>query len=131
LNTSLGVTSREWVIAFWILIGVVLVAALGFSTKAALAILIIVVLTMLASRACAHPKLSYLNSLRVVASINPTGETLIGQIFVLPALVVATGFSWFLGLTWLLGGREWPRKRWLAFLRRYQSLARRVTLRDQ
>jgi hypothetical protein len=117
------------VVAFWILIGIAIAAILGLTAKAALAILIVIVLTLLASRACSHPKLTYFDGLRVVSSINPTGETHIGQIFVLPALAVATVFSWLLGLIWLLGGREWPRQRWLAFLRRYQGIAGRLTYR--
>ncbi len=129
MGSDLGVTSREWVLAFWAIVAIVVVAILGISGRAGLVIVIGIVLSLLASRACAHPKLTYFNGLRVVASINPTGETLLGQVFVLPALAVATLFSWFLGLTWLLGGREWPRKRWLGFLRRYQGFARRVSIR--
>ena len=129
MDSSFGVTSWSWVVAFWILIGIAIVATLGLTAKAALVVLIVIVLTMLASRACSHPKLTYFNGLRVVASINPTGETFIGQIFVLPALAVASVFSWLLGLVWLLGGREWPRERWLGFLRRYQGVARRLTYR--
>jgi hypothetical protein len=125
----LGCRPREVVIAFWILIAIVILAILGFTARAALVVSVVVVLTMLASRACAHPKLTYFGGLQVVASINPTGEFIVSQIFVWPALVVATAFSWFLGLIWLLGGREWPRARWLGFLRRYQSLAKRVTYR--
>jgi len=125
-----GVSSREWVVAFWIILAIVVVAILGLTARAVLAILVLIALTMLAARACSHPKLTYFNGLRVVASINPTGETLVGQVFVLPCLAVATVFSWFLGLTWLLGAREWPRNRWLAFLRRYQGLARRLTYRN-
>lgn len=125
----IGYRPREVVIVFWILIGVATLAILGLTAKAALTVLVIVFLTMLVSRACAHPKLTYFRGLQVVASINPTGDFIVSQIFVWPALIVATAFSWFLGLTWLLGGREWPLNRWLAFLRRYQSLAKRVSYR--
>jgi hypothetical protein len=118
------------VVAFWIILGIAVVAIVGLTARAVLAILVGIVLTMLAARACSHPKLTYFNGLRVVASINPTGETLVGQAFVLPCLAVATVFSWFLGLTWLLGARDWPRKRWLAFLRTYQRFARRLTYRN-
>jgi hypothetical protein len=90
---------------------------------------VVAALTALANRACKHPKLSYFNGLRVVASINPTGEAFFGMVFVWPALIIATALSWFLGLTWLLGGREWPLNRWLEFLRRYQGLARRLSYR--
>lgn len=125
----IGYRPRELVVAFWILIGIAILAILGLTEKAALTVLVVVVLTMLASRACTHPKLTYFGGLQVIAAINPTGEFLVSQIFVWPALIVATAFSWFLGLTWLLGGREWPRARWLGFLGRYQSLAKRVTYR--
>ncbi len=100
-------------IAFWILIAIAILAILGLTAKAALALSIIVILTMLASRGCAHPKLTYFSGLQVVASINPTGEFILSHIVVWPALIAATVFSWFLGLIWLLGGREWPRARWL------------------
>ncbi len=125
----MGYRPREVVIAYWILIGIVIIAIFGFTTKAAVIVLVVVLLTMLASRACAHPKLSYFGGLQVVASINPTGEFILSQLVVWPSLIVATLFSWFLGLIWLLGGREWPRDRWLAFLRRYQVFAKRVSYR--
>jgi len=125
----IGYRPREVVIAYWILIGIVIFAIFGPTARAALTVLVIVLLTMLASRACAHPKLSYFGGLQVVASINPTGEFVLSQIVVWPSLIVATVFSWLLGLVWLIGGREWPRNRWLGFLRRYQSFAKRVTYR--
>lgn len=125
----LGFRPRELVIVFWILIGIAILAILGLTPKAALALLVVVSLTMLASRACAHPKLSYFAGLQVVASINPTGEFVLGQIFFWPALIAATAFSWFLGLVWLLGGRQWPLNQWLGFLRRYQGFAKRVSYR--
>ena len=83
-----GVSSREWVVAFWIILGIVVVAILGLTARAVLAILVLIALTMLAARACSHPKLTYFNGLRVVASINPSGETFVGQLFVLPALAI-------------------------------------------
>ena len=129
MDSHLGVTSREWVVAFWIILGIAVVGILGLTARALTSILVLIMLTMLAARACSHPKLTYFNGLRVVASINPSGETFVGQLFVLPALAIATLFSWLLGLTWLLGAREWPRKRWLAFLRGYQGFARRLTYR--
>jgi hypothetical protein len=122
----LGVTPREWVAAFYLIVGIAVVAALGFRPIAALIILAFAVMTWVASQACSTDKYSYWTGVRLVASINPTGETLLGQIFVLPALALATVFSWLLGITWILGGREWPRKRWFAFLRRYQAAAIRV-----
>jgi hypothetical protein len=122
----LGVTSREWVAAFYLIVGVALIAALGLQPVTALVILSITVITWVASRACRTEKYSYWTGMMLVASINPTGETLIGQIFVLPALALATVYSWLLGLTWILGGREWPRNRWFAFLRRYQRAVIRV-----
>jgi hypothetical protein len=39
-------------------------------------------MTLLASRACAHPKLTYFGGLTMVASINPTGEFVLSQIVV-------------------------------------------------
>lgn len=125
----LGFRPRELVVVFWILIGIAIFALLGLTARAGLVVLVVAGLTMLASRACAHPKLSYFAGLQVVASINPTGEFVMGQIFFWPALVVATVFSWFLGLMWLFGGREWPRQQWLGFLRRYQGFARGATYR--
>lgn len=125
----IGYRPREVVLAFWILVVIVILAIFGLTPRAGLAVAFFVLLTMLASRACAHPKLTYFAGLQVVAAINPTGEFILSQIVVWPSLIVATAFSWFLGLVWLLGGREWPRARWLAFLRRYQGFARRVTYR--
>jgi hypothetical protein len=88
---------------------------LRFSASAALIGLSIVLMAMIASTACSAGEVSYWKGMQLVASLNPTGETFFGQIFVLPALAVATLYSWFLALTWILGGREWPRKRWFAF----------------
>ena len=130
MGSHITATSREWVIAFWLIVGIGVVAIFGLTPPAALTIAVLVVLTLVASRACAHPKLTYFNGLRVVASINPTGETFFGQLFVLPALAGATIYSWLLGFTWLLGAREWPIKHWLGFLRRYQGFARRVSIRN-
>ena len=130
VGSHISATSREWVVAFWLIIGIGVVAIFGLTALAALTIGVLVVLTLVASRACAHPKLTYFNGLRVVASISPTGDTFFGQFFVLPALAGATVFSWMLGLTWLLGAREWPQKRWLGFLRRYQGFARGVSIRN-
>jgi hypothetical protein len=121
-----SVTSREWVAVFYLVLGIAVVAIVGVRPLTALVILVIVLLTMLASRACSVAKYSYWTGLRLVASINPTGETLIGQVFVLPALAIASLYSWILGLAWLLGGRTWPQKRWIAFLRGYQAAALRV-----
>jgi hypothetical protein len=74
-----------------------ILASLGLTATAALTLLVVVVMTLLASRACAHPKLTYFGGLTMVASINPTGEFVLSQIVVWPALIVATVFS-FLGL---------------------------------
>ena len=122
----LGVTSREWVAAFYLIVGIAAVAGLGFRPLTVLVILPIAALTWVASRACSNDSYSYWTGMRLVASINLTGESLIGQIFVLPALALATVFSWLLGLTWILGAREWPRKRWFAFLRSYRGAVIRV-----
>jgi hypothetical protein len=118
----IGVTPREWVGAFYVVVGIALVATLGIHPVTALVFSLILLFTLFASRACSHADYSYWKGLQLVASINPTGETLVGQIFVLPALAVATLFSWVLAITWVLGGREWPRKRWFGFLRRYGEL---------
>jgi hypothetical protein len=130
VGSYVSATSREWVAAFWLIVGIAVVAILGLTAEAALTIGAMAALTLLANRACAHPELTYFNGLRVVASISPTGETFIGQFFVLPALAGATVFSWLLGLTWLLGAREWPQRRWLGFLRRYQTFARGATIHN-
>ena len=124
-----GYRPRDVVVAYWIVVGVAILAILGFTVKALVAAAAVLVLTLLASRACEHPKLTYFGGLEVVASINPTGEFIVSQVIVWPALIVATLFSWFLGLAWLVGGREWPRNRWLGFLRRCQAFARRVNYR--
>ena len=126
---SPSVTSREWVVAFYVILAIAIVAVFGFTPVAALIALALTLLTLLANRACSAPKLTYFVSLRLVASVNPTGETFVGQVFVLPALGFATLLSWLLGLTWLLGAREWPRDRWLRFLRRYRAVAQRLTYR--
>jgi hypothetical protein len=126
----IGVTPREWVAAFYVIVAIAIVAILGLRPQAALVIVSVAAITLVASRACSAPDYSYWKGLRLVASINPTGETLIGQIFVLPALVIATIYSWILGITWVLGGREWPQKRWLNFLQRYRELVIRMRPKD-
>jgi hypothetical protein len=126
----IGVTSREWVAAFYVILAIAIVAALGPRPTTALVMASIAFLTYVASKACITGNYSYWRSLMLVASINLTGETLIGQIFVLPALAVASIFSWLLAITWILGAREWPRKRWLAFLTRYREMVMRVRLKD-
>ena len=122
----LGVTPREWVAAFYLIVGIVLVAILGLRPLTALVILSIAVMTLLASRACSTGDYTYWTGMRLIASINPTGETLVGQIFVLPAIALASLYSWILGITWLLGARAWPQKRWLRFLRGYRELVIRT-----
>jgi hypothetical protein len=67
----------------------------------------------------------------LVASMNLTGETLVGQLFVLPALALATLYSWVLAVTWLLGAREWPQNRWLTFLRGYRDMVMRMRPPDR
>jgi hypothetical protein len=126
----LGVTPREWVAAFYVIVAIAIVAILGLRPVAALVLVSMAAMTLIASRACSGPDFNYWNGLRLVASINPTGETLIGQIFVLPALAIASLYSWILGITWVLGGREWPRRRWLNFLRRYRELVIRMRPKD-
>jgi hypothetical protein len=126
----IGVTSREWVAAFYVILVIAIVAALGLRTVTVIVIASIGLLTYVASKACITGNYSYWRSLMLVASINLTGETLIGQIFVLPALAVASIFSWLLAITWILGARAWPRKRWLAFLTRYREIVLRVRLKD-
>jgi hypothetical protein len=126
----LGVTPREWVAAFYVIVAIVIVAILGFHPLAALVIVSMATMTLVASRACSAPDYSYWKGMRLVASINPTGETLVGQIFVLPALAIASLYSWILGITWVLGGREWPQRRWLNFLRRYRELVIRMRPKD-
>jgi hypothetical protein len=122
VDSTISVTSREWVAAFYVILGILIILIVGIRPLALLLALLVVVLTLLASRACSIGKFSYWRGLRVVASINPTGETYFGQFFVLPALGVASVFSWSLGLVWLLGAREWPQRRWFAFLKAYQSV---------
>jgi glucan phosphoethanolaminetransferase (alkaline phosphatase superfamily) len=122
----IGVTPREWVAAFYVVVGIVVVALLGFRPLTGLVILAIAAMTYLASRACVTGNYTYWRSLMLVASINLTGETLVGQLFVLPALALATLYSWVLAVTWLLGAREWPQNRWLTFLRGYRDLVMRM-----
>jgi hypothetical protein len=124
--STLSVTSREWVAAFYVILAIAIVWILGVQLVAALVILSIVVLTLLASRACSVGEYSYWTGMRVIASINPTGETFLGQVFVLPALLIASIYSWVLGVAWLFGARTWPQKRWVSFLRRCRALALRV-----
>jgi len=121
-----GVTPREWVAAFYVVVAIAIVAILGLRPLAALVIVSMAALTLVASRACSTPDYSYWKGLSLIASINPTGETLIGQIFVLPALAIATLYSWILGIMWVLGAREWPQRRWLNLLRRYRELVIRM-----
>lgn len=126
----LGVTPREWVGAFYLILAIAIVAIVGLHPLAAAIIVSMAALTLVASRACSAPNYSYWKGLSLVASINPTGETLVGQIFVLPALAIASVYSWILGITWMLGGREWPQRRWLNFLRRYRGLVIRMRPKD-
>jgi hypothetical protein len=126
VGSTLAVTSREWVVAFYVILAIAILAILGVQVMTGLVILSIVVLTLLASRACAVGDYSYWTGLRVVASINPTGETFLGQVFVLPALAIASVFSWVLGIAWLLGARAWPQRRWVSFLRGFRAVAIRV-----
>ena len=121
MDSTISATSREWVAAFYVILGISIFLIVGLRPLAILVAVLIVVLTMMAGRACSTGKFSYLRGLRVVASINPTGETFFGQFFVLPALAIASVYSWLLGLSWLLGAREWPQSRWIAFLNAYQA----------
>jgi hypothetical protein len=93
VNSMISVTPREWVAAFYLILGIVVVAIFGVQPLTALVILLIVLLTMLANRACSIPQYTYWQGLRLVATINLTGETLIGQVFVLPALAIASTYS--------------------------------------
>jgi hypothetical protein len=126
----LGVTPREWVAAFYVIVAIAVVAIVGLRPLAALVIVSMAALTLVASRACFAPDYSYWKGLGLIASINPTGESFIGQIFVLPALAIASVYSWILGITWVLGGREWPQRRWLSFLRRYREFVIRMRPKD-
>ena len=126
----LGVTPREWVVAYYVVVAIAVVAILGLRPLAALVIVSIAGMTLVASRACSAPDYSYWKGLRLIASINPTGETLIGQIFVLPALAIASLYSWILGIMWVLGAIEWPQRRWLNLLRRYRELVIRIRPKD-
>jgi hypothetical protein len=123
----IGVTPRDWVAAFYLVAGIVVVATLGLRPLTALVILSIVLMTVIANRACSSTNREYWRGLKIIASINPSGETFVGQIFVLPALLVGSIYSWFLGITWVFGAREWPRKRWFAFLRGYREFAVRMS----
>jgi hypothetical protein len=122
----IGVTPREWVGAFYFVVAVAVVAIFGLRPLTALIGLSIVLLAMIATRACSSDEYSYWKGMQVVASFNLTGETHFGQFFVLPALLVATLYSWMLGVTWVFGGREWPRRRWFAFLRGYREIVVRM-----
>jgi hypothetical protein len=126
----LGVTPREWVAAFYLIVAIAIVATLGLRPLAALVLVSMAAMTLVARRACSLPDYNYWKGLKLIASINPTGESLLGQILVLPALAIASSYSWILGIAWLLGGREWPQRRWLAFLRRYQVVVVRTRLKD-
>jgi hypothetical protein len=119
------------VAAFYLIAVIAIVAIFGFRPLAALLIVLVLAFTLAANRACSTTDYSYWMSLRLIASINPTGETLIGQIFVLPALLIASLFSWILGIAWILGAREWPRKRWFAFLRGYGEVFIRSRPKDR
>jgi hypothetical protein len=90
---------------------------------------VIAALTLLAGKTCATQQFSYWRGLRVVASVNPTGETLLGQFLVLPALALASVYSWILGLSGAIGARTWARKRWFDFLKAYQKMATKVSVK--
>lgn len=122
----IGVTPREWVGAFYVVVVIVVVASHGLNPLTPVVLLSMAILTYAASRACVLSNYTYWKALMLVASINLIGETLIGQIFVLPALAVATLYSWVLAITWLLGARAWPQKPWLAFLRSYREMVMRL-----
>jgi hypothetical protein len=126
----MGVRSQEWVAAFYIVVGVALIATLGIHPVTALVILSIIGLTLIASRTCIASNYTYWKSLSLVASINPSGETFIGQVFVLPALAVASVYSWALGIVGILGAKTWSQRRWVAFLRAYRKLVLRVSIKD-
>ena len=126
----IGVTAREWVAVFYVVLGIAIVATLGLRPLTVLVILSIVLMTLIASKACSVGNYGYWKGLQLIASLNPTGETFIGQIFVLPALAIASLYSWFLGITWVLGARQWPQKRWIGFLRRYREVVMRMQPKD-
>jgi len=126
LPSMIGVTPREWVAAFYFVVGIAIVATIGLRPLAALMILSFLLMTLLANRACSFGEYGYWRGLRLAASINPTGESFVGQLFVLPALAIATLYSWVLGIAWVFGAREWPQKRRIGFLTGYRKLVVRI-----
>jgi hypothetical protein len=61
----------------------------------------------------------------VTAAWNPTGETWIGQLIVLPRLVFATIFAMTIVVIGLLFPLAWTQQVWLARLRMEPALRRR------
>jgi hypothetical protein len=125
----MAVRSQDWVVVFYIVLGVALIAALGIHPVTALVILSIICLTLIASRTCIASNYTYWQSLSLVAAINPTGETTIGQVFALPAVAVASVYSWALGIVGILGAQTWSQRRWVAFLRAYRKFVFRVSIK--
>jgi len=66
----IGVTPREWVGAFYFVVGVAVVAIFGFRLFTALISLSIILMVMIANKACASDEFSYWKGMQVVASLN-------------------------------------------------------------
>ena len=125
----IGVRPAEWVIAFYIVVCTAMVMWLGFHPLTAGVLLAMAGLTYIATLTCSGPELSYWRGLRVVASVNFTGETVLGSFIVIPMLVMGTVFSWALGLVGIAGARAWARRRWLGFVAGCYAVAARVRVR--
>ena len=123
---GLAVRPQEWVGAFFVLAGIALAAAFGWSPRSLLAVLLAAAVLGLANWRLDGTGVSLWRGLCVTAAWNPTGETWIGMLIVMPRLLFVTVYALAVVVVGLPLPSTWTRWAWLARLRTEPAVQRRV-----
>jgi hypothetical protein len=116
------VRAQELVLLYLVLAGIALAAAFGWSLWSLLAVLLAAAVMGLVHLRLAGTGVTLWRGLCLTAAWNPTGEVFVGQLIVVPRLLLATIYALVVVVVGLPRPFAWTRRIWLARLRAEPAL---------
>jgi hypothetical protein len=116
---------QEWAGAFLVVVAFALAAAFGWSVRSLVAVLLAVAVFGLANWRLARTGVSLWRGLCITAAWNPTGESWIGQLIVLPRLAFTSLYALMVVVVGLPLPFTWTRLAWISRLRMEPALRSR------
>lgn len=110
------VRPQEWVLAYFAIVVIGLAAAFGWSLRSLAAVAVAAIAVALAQWRLARTGIDLWRGLCLTAAWNPTGEVWVGQLIVMPRLLLCTLYAFVVVFVGLPLPLAWTRSAWLARL---------------